>query len=269
MNAHTDTIPTHPMSEVSRRVSWLPGARAAGFAPMPEGEGERLHRIGMALEEVDGWATLSHPTHGSEGDAAAVQMGRPGLWRRFASGRAEFDFPPREALGGGVDFERLLDWALVTADGRSPGDWHAPPECDVRAAAVPGDLVARVGAHAVRGEIARSAHQLSVVFPRVLRMPKGLGDARRAWIAAITDDAQRRWRLVRIGPDATGETLGGEVDLTGVPAEVAGAMVALAAASLRTVIEWVLPPLRLAADPTRKSEILEHHPDAGDARGKD
>jgi len=239
---------------------WGPGARAQGFT---SGDGgENFHRIGMTLETVDGWGAISHPTFESGLALVASQMGRPGLWRQFAVGRAEFDFPPPELLAERVKFEELLDWAMLTADGRLPRDWCAPPLEDIRAAAGDARLVAGAGALVVQGEIMHTETRLAIVFPELLRLPEDLGPARRAWIENLTAAAQRRWRLVRIGSDPSGAVLRAEVDLTGAPHHALDALVRLSISSLRTVIEWVLPTLRLAADPSVSSEILDTQPPA-------
>lgn len=246
---------------MSAPAGWLPAARDLGFTP--EQNGLSFHRIGMTLTTDGGWASLGHPTFGAEGDAAVRQMGAPGLWRQFAAGRAEFDFPARELLGGRIDFEDLLDWALLTADGRVPRGFSAPPESEVLAAIAPEKLLARAGRTVVRGEVLCSEDRVAIAFPRVLRIPEQLPAARRAWISLLCDDAQRRWRLVRIGPASGGAALRAEVDLTGAPPEALDALARLAAASLRTVLEWVLPALQLAADPSLRSEILDTKPMAG------
>ena len=104
----------------------------------------------------------------------------------------------------------------------------------------------------------RAADRLRVGFPQVARFTDALPPARLAWLRALCLDTQLHWQLVRFG--IADDCVRAEVDLSGVPRELAAPLFRVAVEALAVCVKWVLPAFSLIVDPDTKSETLDRGP---------
>ncbi len=210
-----------------------------------------LTALPLETRREGGWTSLILPAGAGEGVGA---LGTPGLWRR--SGRegdplVVFDLPP---LVGESQRGAWIDWAVATAAGRLPEGWTSPDratltECGLR----PERLVARSDASTSLGELSVEEHRLALGFS-LGTIPDDLPRTRRAWLAALVEDARSHWRLVRLESDR--RRVRAELDLSGAPHAALPSLLPYALDALRQVVEWCLPPLRLVLDSSIPSRVL-------------
>lgn len=228
-----------------------PQLQVAGFKPVDH---YLYRRNGHELAIERDWLRVESSRASREPCPGAGMLGRPGLWRPrpldedryarvfelpatvFADGEEEeADFPSGLCAA-------CLSWAVATARGLPPADWSAPPLEQVRACIPEGALTVRAGAIVREGEIEHSGQRLAIRCPILLSIPDDLPAPRRHWLLASVLQAQRLWRLVRVGIDESTSALMGEVDLTGAPECVLESLLPVAVDSLRWVVSWAAKP---------------------------
>lgn len=182
---------------------------------------------------------------------------RPGPWKPVGTSEV-CDLPP-DVVDGELLAE-ALDWALAARAGTLAPSADVPTADELRAW-VPADaLVVRSGRFLARGQVQRTDGTLALAFDVPGKGPRPEG-GRRAWVSALLDDAQARWRLVRFRPvEADTAAVRAEVDLSGVPDVLAEPMVRAALSGLAWVVGRVLAPLSLLLDEGVRSDALEHPP---------
>lgn len=151
-------------------------------------------------------------------------------------------------------FASALHWARATADGELPAGWRAPEASEAWSWLGEHRLAVRSGALVAQARLVRERERLALRFPELVRVPERLPAERDAWLREVCRGAQDRYRLVRVGVSAG--AVQAEVDLSGVPLAAAPAMVALSFAALAWVVEWLLAPLSLIANPGVASRAL-------------
>ena len=237
----------------------------------PKAKASRLYRADTDAG-FRGWAIRNEST----GDPLEAQLARPGLWQFGRRGTAATDrgvklflFPDFDRLaslaGGGAqvqDAESLEHdfraWARATSRGKLPEGWVAPSRDEASAWFTAERLTVRAGPHLSKGIFECDSKGLRIVFPELVRLGGGLPKARRAWARELCFDAQSKWHMVRFGLE--GCRVRAEVDLSGVPAEIAQPLFTFAFEALVFSVKWVLPSLALISDPSAASQVLDRGP---------
>lgn len=215
---------------------------------------------GLTLRPEDGWLTLAAARAEADADPLRNHLGWPGLWRYVpertdrgrTQGRRVWEFP-RAALGHLTDsdpggepgrpaVDAALSWALATAEGGVPDDWTPPDGREVESLLPPAGLCVRHASLMRQGRLVCDAQRLAVRMPVLPRLPDDLPPARRRCLETLLLDAQRRWRLVRLGFTETGgePSVEAEVDLTGVPPALLEPLVTTGLEALRWVLTWLV-----------------------------
>jgi hypothetical protein len=86
-----------------------------------------------------------------------------------------------------------------------------------------------------------------------------LTEPRRQWLRLLLEDAQDRWHLARVGfarDDEGALSVVAEVDLTGMPGELAEDLFVTGLETLRWVAQWLGEPTDWLADAAVASELL-------------
>ncbi len=256
------------LSRISAAPERQAAAKELGFE-LVRGGGARV-RDALAPGSTGEWIALVDRTPGV-GERRG-ELGVPGPWRTVrANGRtartcdlwlarvdAESDADAEgapEPRGARPPFASALQWARATADGTLPDSWRAPAAAEVEGWLEPRRLAVRSGAHVAQAELTCEPTRLALRFPELVRVPGELGAPRVAWLREVCSAAQDRYRLVRLG--LVEGVVQAEVDLTGVPSAMAPAMVELSFAALCRVVEWLLAPLHMIANPSVKSRALD------------
>lgn len=233
--------------------------RDCGFRP----DGRAYVRDGVVVRAEEGW--LLAEADGPPGPADAVgHTDRPGLWKLVRDGERDvrrFELPWPAAAGSAVlGADRLpaaladvLRWMLATAGGIVPPGWRPPPARELDVADDELILTAARGRLVRRGRVELDPRRLALRLPIVSPSPDALDDGRRAWLGAVAADAQAVWRMVRMDA-SSGVTA--EVDLSGAPSVLIGALVRAGLAVLRGVGQWLVETADLLADPSVEAEAL-------------
>ena len=194
----------------------------------------------------------------------------PSLWKRVgAAGDARllFSLPRRiwdEALSTVTSFDgettvldQCLQWALDAAEQSIPVEWQSPPRAVVESWFEQEQLTVVAGSLLRQGEVICEPDQLAIRFPLVPELPPDLPESRRAWLHALLDEAQDRWHLVRLDvANDDHSSVVAEVDLTGVPHELAEDLFVISLEALRWVVQWLGETTDWLADATVASELL-------------
>ena len=253
------------------------------FTPLTPTTDETLARLGFA-PEAGGyrcgdlrftigpqWCVLETPAP----DAAPVDdlhagIAAPGLWKVVRAGHARrniFSLPRRvwdTALSADADgeagvAEQCVRWALDTAGEFSSSEWQAPSRALVESWFAPEQLTVLAGVVVRQGELICDTDRLAIRFPLVPEIPEDLPESRAAWLRLLLEEAQHRWHLVRLGFARDGDgvlSAVAEVDLTGVPHELAEDLFVLSLEALRWVVRWLAEPTDWLADVAVTSELL-------------
>jgi hypothetical protein len=199
-----------------------------------------------------------------------------GLWKRVGDGESSrFVFELSTALvsgdveqfeeNGALTPESLLDWALVTKQGKVSPNWK-PPSGDLIKSWLPsGALTVRAGSLVRQGEITTQG-RWHLHFPLLPSVSPDLPDERRVALDLFATDAQSRLRMVRVGwmNDDNGQALVTSVDLTGAPPVPALFLAALE--GLFQAVTWLAETAHLLADANVALRSLEMLPAANQAR---
>jgi len=197
-------------------------------------------------------------------------LGQPALWKQVSAGddvSRVFELPwpvwdaalSAEADGEANALEECLHWALTTADSLSLPDWQPPTRALVESWFKPEDLTVVAGALLRQGEFILESDRFALRFPLVPEIPDDLPASRLAWLRALLEEAQNRWHLVRLGfaRDHDGVLSAvAEVDLTGVPHEIAEDLFVFSLEALRWVVQWLGETTDWLADAAVASELL-------------
>jgi hypothetical protein len=267
----------------------------AGFVPLSAG---RHQRGELALVIGPQWCVLEAPVPPTtpapererrapmrlveeEPVRAASECGAPtnpvGLWRRVGAGvdaRCLLELPRiawDQAVVAEVAFDgqptvldELLQWALDSLSASMSPEWQPPPRDDVESWIPPEQLAVLAGSSFVQGELICQPGRFGIRFPLVPILPPELPESRDAWLRALLEEGQDRWHLVRLGVFADNEdqsSVIAEVDLTGVPHDLAQTLFVISLESLRGVVQWLGETTDWLADATVASELLAVCPD--------
>jgi hypothetical protein len=154
--------------------------------------------------------------------------------------------------------QEIEAWAQATSRRMLPKEWQAPEAQVASSWLAPDKLAVRAGSQVAKGELECDPEHLRVSFPQVVRLDQGLSPERQEWMRALCLDAQLRWQLVRFG--IVEDCVHAEVDLSGVPADLAEPLFRVAVEALVFAVGWALPGLALVADPSAKSAVLDRQP---------
>ena len=258
---------TCPVSASAPQSASCEALARAGFTPI-----SATHYRYRALH-------LAIGPHWCEIEAAdsPVPLNSPGLWKRVGtSGEARrlFVLPRRiwddaastdsSFADGTTVLDQCLQWALSTVGEARPSEWQPPARAEVESWFKADHLTVIVGSVLRQGEVICEPGQLAIRFQLVPELPADLPESRRAWLRALLDEAQDRWHLVRLGiaTDADGQSsVVAEVDLTGVPYELAQDLFVISLEALRWVVQWLGETTDWLADATVASELLAVCPD--------
>jgi len=262
MNA---TLPT-PFKQVSAHADDT--MNRLGFNPAPGG----YARGDLKLNVGPQWCVLNSPDSELPDDLLA-SIGTPGLWKFVRAGKSHrkvFTLPRRvwdAALNTDADnetnvLEQTLRWALESADESSSLEWQAPSRALVETWFAPEQLSVVAGPLLRQGELICESNRLAIRFPLAPEIPDDLPEARAAWLRCLLEEAHERWHLVRVGFLRTEDALTAvaEVDLTGVPHEIAEDLFAVSLEALRWVVLWLGETTDWLADVTVASELLAVRP---------
>jgi len=221
------------------------------------------------------WATLSTRGRLTSRDPLVETFGRPGLWKPIIdSDGVTWHFDMRVAEDARLDIdvvdgdeeersplEAMLRWALETADGRVPADWcavGAPDREEIEAVIPGGGLTVRSGSLVRQGELICDSSRVALSVPIVTGLANDLPASRSAWLRSLLVDAQRRWRVARVGiSDAAPAEVRAEVDLTGAPHVLLPGLVQIGVDALRCLVEWLLKPAVFISDPGKVCDALD------------
>jgi hypothetical protein len=221
------------------------------------------------------WATLSTRSRPVGQDPLVEALGRPGLWKPIVdSDGATWNFDLRVAEEHGLDgnvldaeeevhstLVAMLGWALETADGHVPANLSAVgiPERDEIELAIPGGgLTIRSGSLVRQGELICDASRVALTVPILTDWASDLPAKRCEWLRLLLIDAQRRWRVARVGiSDGASAEVRAEVDLTGAPHFLLPRLVQIGVDALRYLVEWLLTPAVFVSDPSNACELFD------------
>ena len=248
----------------------------AGFTPTTRSHQHGDIRLAIGAQ----WCVLESPLVATD---SSTEPGSRGLWKRIrvdAESRRVFALP-RSVWDAAITtdislesqttvIEQCLQWVLVTAgQGTLPG-WQSPSRAVVESWFKPDQLTVVAGPLVRQGELLCEPDQLAIRFPLVPEVPPNLPEPRRAWLRALIHEAQDRWHLVRLGfvNDGDGQSsIIAEVDLTGVPHELAEDLFVISLEALRWVVQWLGETTDWLADVTVASELLAVCPDTNQQEG--
>ncbi len=254
-----------------------------GFRPRSSG----LRRGALEVTPEASWLTFTAQSPGTKSRRRRARKAAPvaatctfpGLWKKVAtSGRSAPSLelhlptavvlPPDEGPDDGDLAGRVaavVEWVELTARGRTPADWTAPP-AEILAAGAPTErLHAQSGRFVVRGHLVVESGRFAVVFPLGPKSPP-MDPSRRRWLAALLADAQDRWRMVRfrsLPGDVAGDDgfeLVAEADLTGAPHDIIEAVLPIAVDALREVVARLLTNVRFLTDPRAQCAVWDFSP---------
>jgi hypothetical protein len=252
--------------------STLPGASSgalarAGFTPI---SATHYQRRALHLAIGPHWCAIEAPD-------SPIPLHSPGLWKRVGTkgeARRIFILPRRlwdEAASADTSFEdeasvldRCLRWALADDDDAVSSTWQPPLRAEVESWFKAEQLTVVTGSLLRQGEVICESGQFAIRFQIVPELPTDLPASRRAWLQALLDEAQDRWHLVRLGiaTDVEGQSSAvAEVDLTGIPHELAQDLFVISLEALRWVVQWLGETTDWLADATVASELLAVCPD--------
>jgi hypothetical protein len=221
------------------------------------------------------WATLSTRSRPVGQDPLVEALGRPGLWKPIVSSDGvTWNFDVRVAEEHGLDgnvldadeevrspLVAMLGWALETADGRVPANRFATgvPDRDEMELAIPGGgLTIRSGSLVRQGELICDASRVALTVLILTGWASDLSAPRCEWLRSLLIDAQRRWRVARVGiSDGTPAEVRAEVDLTGAPHFLLPGLVPIGVGALRCLVEWLLTPAVFVSDPGNACEVFD------------
>ncbi|MHC4415955.1 MAG: hypothetical protein ACYS0G_11785 [Planctomycetota bacterium] len=220
----------------------------AGFQ---RSRGGLYRRNGFAVSVDRGWLCVQSGRATRSADPLRGMVGRPGLWRWVDDGsgwcRQVFELPhvawaDRAADDTTGDRPRpggaCIDWAVATAAGAPPQGFSPPPPAHVEQLIPEGSKAVCAGEIVRACEVVSAPGRLALRCPLVSSIPDDLPEPRREWLEATILDAQRFWRMVRVGIDGEPPSVVAEVDLTGAPVAILGSLVPAAVDALRWVVAW-------------------------------
>jgi hypothetical protein len=240
-----------------------------GFTRQRDSDAYRHNGV-MFRPEPD-WIALRSSEALLDVDPLQGLLGTPGPWKHITesdgSVRKHFELP-RVALdsvvGADVDGEAettcadWLWWALATDQGGIPAGWQPPERAEIDTWMSPASLTIQCGPIVRQGQLLYGPDKLALRFPILAGSPTGLSEARRLWLRDVLLEAQDRWRMVRIGLSETGADA--EIDLTGVPPEMAESLFKTSLDALRWVVEWLALSAAFLADPRVECQAWEVRP---------
>jgi hypothetical protein len=246
-----------------------------------------IRAAGIELIEDAGWRSYQS-LEKALGDLLEGERTRSGLWKRVTGpvpgvARYRFDLPP--ALGVAVDMgqtdsaaadpsDACFEWVLATARGEQPHGWEAPEQAEVDAWVPRGWRTLQVGPFVRQATVDLTGGRLAVTMP-VVATTAELSAQRRACLRVLLEDAQVRWRMIRLRatPMALAEGGAGEVvaeaDLTGAPRGWQPQLVACGLDAARSVVSWLILSAGLLADARVACRAWDHDWSAGFAPAAD
>jgi len=260
----------------NRSEQWAAPLRALGFSR--DRATRRLRRGGVVFESEGAWLSLRERAPREAPDPLASPLGAPGLWKVVAEnghGRRVFEFPARvlddaalDALSDadgepGAPFEAAIAWALASRRGEVAEGWEAPSDEEARSWVGADAWTVVCGSVARQGELVREPRRLSARFPLLHAVPGDLPPARRAWLSKLLVEAERRWRMCRVGvtgaPGAV--SVQAEVDLSGAPRVLLEGLLGAALAALQCLVAWTVAPAEVIVDTARNYRVFDSGPD--------
>lgn len=244
----------------SPQTAWQSALAHAGFAPVAD----NLHRCdGVDLQRgSDGWATLwRREPH----DGAALQghLGQAGPWKAVEDKgalRRICDLP----LDDGADphaSAAMLRWAVETSRGEFDlRGWQPPPGHEISEALGHGKLEVQVADQVRRGTCIVEESRLALRLPLMTSIDPDLSPQRRSRLEHLLNQAQSKWRMVRIGMDGGADAqVIAEIDLTGCPHEMlcGGGLLKSARDCLVACVNWIVYPATVVADTAVGSVLLD------------
>jgi hypothetical protein len=209
-----------------------------------------------------GWATLL--TGPIESRELLDPHPGPGLWKRLSghvteSVRLGFDLPlsavesqPEDGPGDGADDQmaECLEWGEASLRGDVPPGWELPERAEVESWIGKGRLTVHAGTFVRQGSLILADGRMALQLPIVAADLRRLSAPRRRRLVSLLEDAQARWRLVRLRADLGADLVMvvAEVDLTGAPAGILPEMVACGLDGLHWVASWLMVSAGLLAD---------------------
>ena len=246
---------------------WEESLFKLGFARAEDG----YRRNGTLLKTQGRWSSieLSAPP---PGDPLRDQLGKPGLWKWVNDGarpRCVFELPTDVLVNAEDDdspdqaadtpLARCVAWAQAAAESRVPAWWRPPARHLIDAWVPQKRLTVQSGAQVCQGELICTPTRLALRFPVVSALPADLPQVRAYWLGEVLRDAQNRWRMVRLGIAAEGESslVIAEVDFTGAPPGASEHLILAGLDGLRWVVTWLVESVGFLCDVSQASQALE------------
>jgi hypothetical protein len=241
--------------------------RRFGFIRRRTGE-YRLDDNGTCFRPGPPWMVVEIERTGTPADLLRGGLGRPGLWkctREAGCAKYRFDFPPIELSatrewGDSSEepdsaFGAVLGWALATKDGTVPAGWKTPPPEEIGLTGC--GFIVETDGLARRGQVIHEPQRLALRVPILHRVDPHLPPWRMAWLSSLFEEAQGRWRMVRIGADPASASVAAEVDLSGAPDWLLDSLVTAGRDCLRWAVSWLVSSADLLSDARVESRALQ------------
>lgn len=236
---------------------------SAGF----RSAGEGVHRCdGVDLRlHSDGWMSLwRRESH--DGQSLRGHLGRAGMWKAIEQNgglRRVCDLPVRSDTAPEA-VASTLTWAVETSRGDfDMRSWKAPAGHEISEAMGRGKLEVQIKDQVRRGAVVVDDNRLALRMPLLTVISDDLSEARRTRLERLLNQAQAKWRMVRIGMDGGGDAMvSAEVDLTGCPHDMlcGGGLLKTARDCLVACANWIVYPATVVADSAVGSVLLDGPP---------
>jgi hypothetical protein len=247
-----------------------------------------IRALGIEPIEDAGWRLYQFREDAAPGHLLEGERARLGLWKRVPGPvpgvtLCRFDLPPGLADAADIDptdptatdpSDACLDWVLATARGEQPHGWEAPEQAEVDAWMPRGSRTLQVGPFVRQATVHLAEGRLAVTMP-VVATSVELSVHRRACLRVLLEDAQVRWRMIRLRATRLALAEGGagqviaEADLTGAPRGWQPQLVACGLDALRCVVSWLILSAGLLADARVACQAWDHDCSAGFAPAAD
>jgi hypothetical protein len=257
-------------------------SHAEKVSPATRDHASAIRALGIKLVEDGGWRSYQFLEDAVPDVLLEDERARRGLWKRVPGpvpgvARCRFDLPPGLADSADIDYtdstatdpsDACLDWVLTTARGELPHGWEPPEQAEVDAWVPRGSRTLQVGPFVRQATVHLAGGRLAVAMP-VVATSGELSAHRRACLRVVLEDAQVRWRMIRLRATPLALAEGGagqviaEADLTGAPRGWQPQLVACGLDALRCVVSWLILSAGLLADARVACQAWDHDCSAG------
>lgn len=254
--SHSETIPARAQT----------GLWESDLSPGPDQE-----HVGPGIQRCQDqdWICLVRACPGSPDSPTDVLCGHrfaPGLWKpvRDRAGLIErFDLPGAgtgmpchrvSSAGEGLDRQSIVSWAIATAQGGVPGDWHVPE--DLQSQIPSGRFLVHHRRFLQRGWLVQTEKLFALRTRLIDGLPTDLDGRRAAWLRRTLLDAQTRLRFVRFRASPEWDHVIAEVDFSGAPTGLLPDLYQIGLDALRQSFTWLAASVDLIVNADLDARIL-------------